>query len=59
MIIIRLTENSIEMSGHANYDEYGKDIVCASASTIFQLAQMGLRTLAEQYPENVIIVEED
>ena len=23
-----------KVSGHANYDEYGKDIVCASASSI-------------------------
>lgn len=25
---------SIKCSGHANYDEYGKDIVCASFSTM-------------------------
>ena len=24
----------VEVSGHANYEEYGKDIVCASASSI-------------------------
>ena len=24
----------IEVKGHANYDEYGKDIVCASVSSI-------------------------
>ncbi len=26
--------NGFKISGHANYDEYGKDIVCASVSTI-------------------------
>lgn len=49
----------IVLIGHADYDEYGKDIVCASVSTIFQLAIMGLKTLSEQYPENVQIIEED
>ena len=28
------TINSIEISGHANFDKYGKDIVCASVSSI-------------------------
>ncbi len=27
-------DNKITISGHANYDEYGKDIVCASVSSI-------------------------
>ena len=48
---------SIHIIGHANFDEYGKDIVCASVSTIYQLAVMGLRTLAEQYPDNIQIKE--
>lgn len=26
--------NCFKISGHANYDEYGKDIVCASVSSI-------------------------
>lgn len=26
--------NGFKISGHANYDEYGKDIVCASVSSI-------------------------
>ena len=25
---------NIKLTGHANYDEYGKDIVCASVSSI-------------------------
>lgn len=35
MIKVDLTkENEIVIKGHANYDEIGKDIVCASVSSI-------------------------
>lgn len=34
MIKVKVNDNKIEISGHANYDEYGKDIVCASVSSI-------------------------
>jgi len=34
MIKIKVKDNIIEISGHANYNEYGKDIVCASVSSI-------------------------
>ena len=38
MIKININEtdkiNSIEISGHANFNEYGKDIVCSSVSSI-------------------------
>ena len=34
MIKVIVTKNSIIISGHANFDEYGKDIVCASVSTM-------------------------
>ena len=35
MIKVDLTkENVITISGHANYDDLGKDIVCASVSSI-------------------------
>ena len=34
MIKVRKSNNVIEVSGHANYSEYGKDIVCASVSSI-------------------------
>ncbi len=38
MIKVKLTKNGdclnkITISGHANYDEFGKDIVCASVSS--------------------------
>lgn len=34
MIKISIKDDEIIISGHANYDDYGKDIVCASVSTI-------------------------
>ncbi len=34
MIKINYNKNIIIISGHANYDNYGKDIVCASVSSI-------------------------
>ena len=34
MIKVVKEDNKIEITGHANYDEYGKDIVCASVSSI-------------------------
>ena len=34
MIKVKSDNNVIEISGHANFDIYGKDIVCASVSSI-------------------------
>ena len=34
MIKIKVAKNYISILGHANYDDYGKDIVCASVSSI-------------------------
>ena len=34
MIKIKVRENYISILGHADYNDYGKDIVCASASSI-------------------------
>ena len=34
MIKVVLDNNKIEITGHAGYDDYGKDIVCASVSSI-------------------------
>ena len=34
MIKGEIKNNKIEIKGHANYDDYGKDIVCASVSSI-------------------------
>lgn len=34
MIKVNIKKNHIEIKGHARYDDYGKDIVCASVSAI-------------------------
>ena len=34
MIKVVVDNNKIEISGHANFDDNGKDIVCASVSSI-------------------------
>lgn len=34
MIKVYIKDKQIIIIGHANYDEYGKDIVCASVSSI-------------------------
>jgi uncharacterized protein YsxB (DUF464 family) len=34
MIKVKVTKENISILGHADYDDYGKDIVCASASSI-------------------------
>ena len=34
MIKVIIKKNSITVDGHAMYDDYGKDIVCAGASSI-------------------------
>ena len=33
MIKVEVTKNCISFLGHANYNNYGKDIVCAAVST--------------------------
>jgi uncharacterized protein YsxB (DUF464 family) len=34
MIKVKVTEKNISLLGHADYDDYGKDIVCAAVSSI-------------------------
>ena len=38
---------SIEVTGHAGYDEYGKDIVCASVSCIITTTVNAIERLCE------------
>lgn len=45
----------IELSGHAMYDEYGKDIVCSAASSIFITTVNGILSFDPTY----IKVEEE
>ena len=34
MIKVKVTKKCISVLGHADYDDYGKDIVCASVSSV-------------------------
>lgn len=36
MIVVRVRKDGIEISGHANYAETGKDIVCAGVTALMQ-----------------------
>lgn len=42
MIKVIYNEKVIKISGHANYDDYGKDIVCASVSSIVSCTINGI-----------------
>lgn len=46
---------SLTVSGHANYDKYGKDIVCAGVSAV---VTGGINALESQV-DNVEIINED
>ncbi|KLO21814.1 ribosomal protein [Marinitoga sp. 1197] len=35
-IIFNLKKNYVEIDGHADFDEYGKDILCSAVSTLTQ-----------------------
>lgn len=47
MIKVIVEKNKIEMSGHAMYDDYGRDIVCSAASSILTTTVNACLTLKE------------
>jgi len=55
MIKVIVEKNKIEVSGHANYDDYGKDIVCASVSSIVITTINGIIDIDEE----AILYEEE
>ena len=69
MIKVNYNDKSIKVSGHANFNTYGNDIVCASVSSIIYTTINGilnidskldlLRDLEKQYPKNIKIVKEN
>ena len=67
MIKVFLKDNLIEISGHANYADYGKDIVCASVSSIIVTSTNDMLTInkdAVEYTDNgnkvsIKIIKED
>ncbi len=48
MIKVDVCKNHIEISGHAMFDDYGKDIVCAAASSIVTTSINGILRLDEK-----------
>lgn len=55
MIIVNKKDNTIEISGHANAGNYGKDIVCASVSSIVYTTINAIGKLKD----NTIKVDDD
>ena len=58
MIKINVNNNIIEISGHANFDNYGKDIVCASVSSIVYTtinAILNIDKEAIKYTDNKVL----
>jgi len=45
MIKVLIKENVIKISGHANFNDYGKDIVCASVSSIVYTTINGILSI--------------
>lgn len=48
MIRVDIKKNHIKISGHAMFDEYGKDIVCAAASAIVTTSINGILRIDEK-----------
>lgn len=46
MIVVRVRKDGIEISGHANYAETGKDIVCAGVTALMQTLIESIESLA-------------
>ncbi len=49
MIKIYLSDNEIKLTGHAGYADFGKDIVCAAASTCLITTVNALESIDESY----------
>ena len=54
MIKVEVTKKDISIRGHAMYDDYGKDIVCAAVSSIVTTSVEGIASINE----NAIDVKE-
>ena len=54
MILVRISDNQIDISGHANYSD-GNDIVCASVSSIMYTTVTAIMS----FNKDAIIYEDD
>ena len=60
MIKVIINKNQINITGHALYDTVGKDIVCASVSSIIYTTVNALfKQLEIDYPKNIKIESEE
>ena len=58
MIKVKVENNKIEISGHAYFDEAGKDIVCASVSSIVVTTINAIEELTSDVDlDNKILIE--
>lgn len=57
MITVKVSSDKISLLGHANYADFGKDIVCAAVSSIVITSVEGI-SLFDQEALNVIINED-
>lgn len=53
MLTIRKNTHSISITGHANYAEPGKDIVCAAVSTLALTLMYSIDELTDDYIKSV------
>lgn len=49
MIKVNISKNKIEIHGHAMYDDFGKDIVCAGVSSIVITSINAILTFNKDY----------
>ena len=54
MIKVEVKNNKIEIKGHSGYDDYGKDILCASVSSIVITT---INALIDIDPESILYEE--
>ena len=47
MIKVEVTKKDISVTGHAMYDDYGKDIVCAAVSSIITTSVESIASIKE------------
>lgn len=47
MVNVTIYKDGFMATGHAEYDEYGKDIVCSAISAITQTALLGLHAFCK------------
>ena len=47
MIKVKVTKDKISLTGHAMYDDYGKDIVCAAVSSVVITTVEGIARIDE------------